>query len=194
MKSSCTPLPVWLNGWKHHLGFVCREVFYYENPDENQFKRLCQKLKVMGASQSDFYTGKLKPEEIAFEILGQLHHIGVGEKEAYYAWIERTEKKFRELALSDHSNWTLVHCDDPLNYIHIHPSRYSKNTIRLKGNILRSAAALLAYEKFSTKAVRDVESINIVRKEYLGMSPLNARHIEGILKTKEFLKASCLNL
>jgi hypothetical protein len=194
MKSSCTPLPVWLNGWKHHLGFVCREIFFYEKLDEENFKQLCKKLKVMGASLSDFYTGKLKPGEIAIEVSDQLKSIGVYEKEAYFGWIKKSEKKFREVTLSDHSLWTLVQSDDRLYYLHIHPSRYSPHTIRLKGNILRSAAALLAYEKFSTKAVRDVESINLVRKEYLGMSPLDARHIEGILKTKEFLKASCLNL
>lgn len=194
MKTSCTPAPVWLNGWKHHLEFVCSEILSFQNIDAEGFKALYLKLKIMGASISDFYIGKLSTSEIADEICVQLKTRNVFDFPTYLKWINASEKKYREVSLSDKSVWTLVECDNPEFYVHIHPSRYSPHAFRVKGNILRTAVALLAYLKFSAKAGYEIETINLVRKEYLHMSPIDERHIAGILKTLEFLEQRCKNL
>lgn len=145
----------------------------------------------MGASLSDFYTGTLSPNEIASEICKELKHLSVFAPLDFKNWIEETAKKFRLVKLSDHSEWTLTQCDDYEYYLHIHPSRYSQNTFRIKGNTLRTAVAMLAYEKFSAKAACDLKTINLVRKEFLHMSPIDERHMEGIVKTIDFLKIRC---
>jgi len=194
VKTSCTPAPVWLNGWKHHLEFVCSEILSFQNIDAEGFKALYLKLKIMGASISDFYIGKLSTSEIADEICVQLKTRNVFDFPTYLKWINASEKKYREVSLSDKSVWTLVECDNPEFYVHIHPSRYSPHAFRVKGNILRTAVALLAYLKFSAKAGYEIETINLVRKEYLHMSPIDERHIAGILKTLEFLEQRCKNL
>jgi hypothetical protein len=191
LKTSCTPAPFWLNGWKHHLEFVCGEIISFKCIGLEDFKKLCLKLKIMGASLSDFYTGTLSPNEIAAEICIELKKLNVFTPLDYKKWIEDTEKKFRIVALSDHSEWTLTQCDDDEYYLHIHPSRYSQNTIRIKGNTLRTAVAMLAYEKFSAEAACDLKTINLVRKEFLHMSPIDARHMDGILKMVDFLKGKC---
>jgi hypothetical protein len=191
VKTSCTPAPVWLNGWKHHLEFVCGEVLLFKCVGLEAFKKVCLKLKIMGASLSDFYTGTLSPNEIAEEICNELKKLKVFAPHDYKNWIEDTEKKFRLVMLSDHSKWTLTQCDDDEYYLHIHPSRYSKHTIRIKGNTLRTAAAMLAYEEFSSEAACNLKTINLVRKEFLHMSPIDERHMEGILRTVDFLKERC---
>ena len=65
MKSSCTTDPVWLNGWKHHLGFVCSEIAKLERADQESFDQFFKGLMIMGSSVYDLYTGLLAPDQIA---------------------------------------------------------------------------------------------------------------------------------
>ncbi|HSV88080.1 MAG TPA: hypothetical protein VLH61_05515 [Bacteroidales bacterium] len=183
MKDSCVPAPFWLNGWKHHMGFLCSELASLPVGEIN-LQSFCKKLKSMGSSVSDLYTGSLSPSTIAGQIGTQLKAIGKFEYLPYQNWIQLSPGKYCEISLSDKSKWTLLTGNEPDFYLHLHPSRYSENTIRVKANLLKSAVAMLAFEKINPVSLQnksDFELINQLRKQFLDLSPVNGKNITGIV-------------
>lgn len=77
--------------------------------------------------------------------------------------------------LSDKSVWTLRFVDKN-NFVHIHPSRYSPNTIRIKANILKTVLCVLLFQD-NLKIMPDIQLINKCRIEYLALSPLRVNNI-----------------
>jgi hypothetical protein len=77
-----------------------------------------------------------------------------------------------ECDLSDCSTWTLRLGIDDTQYIHIHPSRYARHTLRVKAGVLKTAIAFLARQE------KDVSTatVNAVRRE-LDLSPV--KNLEG---------------
>jgi len=196
VKVSCVPAPYWLNGWKHHMGFICSELKAISGGDDKALHSFCSNLKIMGASVSDLYTGGLSPENIAAQVGNQLKGLGTFEYQSYYDWIQESPGGFREITISDSSVWTLLQGKCSYFYLHLHPSRYSEQTIRVKANILKSAVALLACEHMnlgSTHPLQDADKINFLRKEFLGLSPVNIRIKSGIGSLADKLREFSLN-
>lgn len=193
MKTSCTPAPIWLTGWKHHLGVLCRDISCLRNAEQEDFRPFFFKLKMMGSSVSDLYLGALEPREIANEISGQLKAMNVFEKVSFFCWIDLSEMQFREMTVSDESRWTLLKGKEEDFYLHIHPSRYSPHTLRIKTSILKTAVALVASQFRSQNMDVAPDTVNFLRKEYLGLSPVKEDKMKGILGLTQLLLEHCGN-
>ena len=191
MKSSCTTDPVWLNGWKHHLGFVCSEIAKLERADQESFDQFFKGLMIMGSSVSDLYTGLLAPDEIALEISKQLIDMGLYNATPFFRWIDQAEKHNRELSISDGSKWTLLKGKPADFYLHIHPSRHSLYTARIKTTILKSAVALVAYVYAKQENDITALALNRVRKDCLGLPPIKEDHMKHILELAVDLQDRC---
>nr|MEE4176924.1 hypothetical protein [Bacteroides sp.] len=145
----------------------------------------------MGASVSDFYHGAMDTGEIASEITGKLMALNLFEKARFFQWIDHLEIQFRELTVSDGSRWTLLKGKDKVFYLHIHPSRHSLHTLRIKTSILKSAVALVAYEHFFRVMVSSPDTVNFLRMEYLGFSPVKEDQMKGIWGLAQMLRDRC---
>lgn len=134
-------------------------------------------LKSIGNSQLDHYIGNLSPGYIKTDISSVLLSMDITDKEIYVEWLERNGG-FQEITISDGSVWTLRAINKEA-YIHIHPSRYSKNTIRIKANTLKTVICTLLFENRSNFTF-NIKSINRYRETYIGLSPLrlNSNHYE----------------
>ncbi len=181
---SCTEAPIMLNGWKHHHGFLLEQVRRWVKKPEQMFPLFVAKLKMLGESQFDIYTGKLIPEEIVRDVQDKLQGLNVYERAAYCQWIERSPSLFWQISISDGSEWTLRQCDDPVEefYIHIHPSRHSVYTYRLKANPLRTALATLVMANMRQEKPNMV-LLNKLRQEFLGLSPVTKTLAREIFTT-----------
>ncbi len=185
---SCVPPPVMLNGWKHHLGFVISQLRKLEERNPDDFEGFVQKLKMLGGSQFDLYTGSLSPGEIGREALLHLKNNPVLNPDAYKSWLKAGQAGYREAVFSDKSTWTFLEGDDETFFIHIHPSRYSKHSRRVKANNFRSALAVLAYAFFQRREP-GLEMLNYVRHQYLGLPVLPSVFARSILETSRFILA-----
>ncbi len=188
MKSSCTGAPLWLNGWKHHLVFLSREIDRFSGKDEQAFIGFCHQLKRMGRSLSDFYVGKLSPHQIREEVLYLLASKQVVAPEDYDAWLSSGPAFFQEVLLSDHSRWTLLKGKDPEYYIHAHPSRYSPLTLRMNTNHLKTATAWIIWKKTWPGQKGSPQTISMIRSTYLDLSAVNESQMVGITRTIHLLE------
>ncbi len=180
---SCTEPPVMLNGWKHHHAFLLDQVRRWAEKPEQLFPLFVAKLKMLGESQFDIYTGSLSPDEIAGDIMETLKGFNVSEEEAYLQWIERSNQMFWQVSISDGSEWTLRQGDDSEEYyIHIHPARHSKYTRRMKANHLRTALSTLIMANMR-KEKPGMALLNKVRQEFLGLSPVTKPLAKEIFTT-----------
>ncbi len=166
------PPPILLNCWKHHLGFIKSSVKKSVRNPEDAFIFLKNKLLLIGDSQMDLYTGKLSPREISGIILGKLNDWDLLNYEIFRKWI--SEKKFKLISLEDDSVWTLRLGKFKERFVHIHPGRYSPNTIRVKANTLKTATAVLLMKKIMRKEVLTLEEINYVRILTFSAPPLKS--------------------
>ncbi len=180
---SCTAEPVMLNGWKHHLGYLVEQVTRWTKKPEQLFPLFIAKLKLLGDSQFDLYNGRLKPEQIADELTKTLKGFRAFERENYFRWVDSSNQLYWQLTVSDQSEWTMRKGDDENYYIHIHPSRHSKFSQRIKASQLRTALATLVMANMKGEKP-GLQLMNSVRRDYLGMSGLNkqlAREIFAIM-------------
>ena len=145
----------------------------------------------MGTSVSDFYIGSLKPNEIAGEILASLEHCCLLESGPYHKWLEQSGKNFQELSISDDSKWTLLPGKNSEYFLHIHPSRFSSNTLRVKSNLLKTAVAVIVFESICSSGDYSPITINYLRKEFLGLSPIKENQMEGVMKLARYLQNRC---
>ena len=135
------PEPFQFNPLKHHLAFI-RE-FVSENElttDKNAFIR---KVRRIGTSIMDVYSGKLMIEDILDETGSYLKEKKINVPELFADWAGRTVSEFRMTELSDSSQWILKFHDSERRYVHIFPARLSPHTFRVKANTLKSAIAYL---------------------------------------------------
>ncbi len=166
---SCTEAPFMLNGWKHHMGFLAAQIRKWTHKPEQTFPLFVAKLKVLGDSLFDIYTGKLGIDQITAELKEKLVEFNVFGKDAYTRWIESSAQCFWQLIVSDGSEWTMRLGDSEEFYIHIHPARYGLHTERLKANQLRTALATLVLANMRGEQP-DMKTLNRVRQQYLGLS------------------------
>lgn len=191
MINYCSLPPVLFNCWKHHLGFICQQIKNAKPANEQDFADFCVQLKTMGSSLSDLYTGNLNPESISQQVLTQLNNTGKGTHGEYTLWLKKQKGNFREIQLSDMSRWTLLLGDNHEYYVHIHPSRYSANTTRIKTNLLRTAVALLVWEKSLGDNDLLPETINNIRADFLNLSPVDQMQMQGIISTVKLIRQGC---
>lgn len=154
------PKPIAFNCWKHHLGFVrgCLDKQTNYTKSDAFIREIIQ---FIGDSQFDFYIGEQTPLSIANEILSMLEKNSVLALPDYTNWLAEDGSDYRCISISDGSNWTL-RLGQGARYVHIHPSRHSKKTVRVKSSTLKSVYAFLFHYGISEVEI-SIEKINFVR-------------------------------
>ena len=152
------------HSFKHHYLSCFEWVMKNNNKWDNEVDLM---LKSLGSSQLDMYTGGLTVNDIKKEIYSFLNKADLIAKENYAHWINNG---YRELILSDGSTWTLRFLERE-EYVHIHPSRYSAHTLRIKANVLKTVLCTLLFVEDWQKI--DAARINEYRINMLNLSPID---------------------
>jgi hypothetical protein len=164
--------PFNLNCWKHHAGFIAKQI--KKNKNEEELKNISSLLLKLGESRMDLYLGKLEPFELTEFIRKFLKKHKVFEYESYKKWLFSEGKEYRLITLPDKSTWTLRMGNQKENYIHIHPGRYSANTIRVRALTLKTAICVLAIANIYKISTFELKLINDVRKKFLKAAPVKS--------------------
>ena len=173
MKDNCkTSSPFKLNCWKHHAGFIVKQIKQIKN--EEELKTLTSFLLKIGESQMDLYLGKLTPFELTGFTKKFLKENEVFKCESYEQWLFSEGKEYSLITLPDKSTWTLRMGIEKENYIHIHPGRYTVHTIRVRALTLKTAICVMAYINVHKNFSPDLELINNVRKKFLNAAPVKS--------------------
>ncbi len=166
------PEPFLLNCWKHHLNFIrfhLSGLMQDKGAGNDKIKSI---LLQLGRSQMDLYTGNFSPREIAVHVKERLTNINCFEKTSFKTWINSPPEGYKMLPVPDTSVWTL-RMGQENRYIHLHPSRYSNNTIRIKANTLKTLIAL-KWMMHAKNHPLNLEILNTARKEFFGAPPVKS--------------------
>lgn len=153
--------------FKHHIASGLKWL------DANQGKwdeLIGLKLKSLGGSQFDYYIGELSVAQITGEIYSLLVKRELTDEKVYKDWLD-SHGGYYEVALSDSSSWVLRYVNKK-EFIHLHPSRYSKFTLRIKANLLKTVFCTLLFSD-SSKGEFGISNINYFRVQFLGLSAIN---------------------
>lgn len=146
------------NALKHHRGYIHQQIEFATSDT------LPELLKKLGNSQMDIYYGYLSLQGLFEEVL---RHIPVANEAEYLAWLAGA---YKEITLSDTSTWILLEGNVPGQFIHLHPARYSPESMRVKATILKTAIACMVVHPGVTHP--DLDSVNHIRKTILDLSPV----------------------
>lgn len=174
------PSPFLFNTYKHHFEFIREFIHQAKNQalDEEEVKSIFLK---MGRLMIDLYHGNLTPVNISDEIKKHLESIACFEENRYTNFILKSPKKYKTIGLSDGSNWTLLVGRDYERYIHLHPSRGSKHTIRIKAIALKTAICIKVFYDQKLSSNNLVEIANEIRIKYLDEAPIkNEIYTKGL--------------
>ncbi len=160
------PFPVLFNPWKHHAGWVRERIA--DSPD---LDALAEELLVVGTRLMDFYTGPLPLETLADRLTSLLRDLDRLEFPAFRDWLSPTGFGMVEVA-EDGSRWTLRLGDELGRYIHLHPGRYSPNTVRIQANSLKTAVMAHTAARHTGESPTSLTIVNHVRKRYLDLPPV----------------------
>ncbi len=179
--------PILFNAWKHHAGSLRRRIAAVAGPDD--LAVLAQRLIVLGGDLMDLYHGALAPEEIASRVVAQLGRDGRLELEPVRAWLEAAGAYAVVTLPDDESRWVL-RLSPPPRYAHLHPGRYSPQTIRVRAPVLKTAILVLAYVRVHGGDPLDRATLNAARREFLALPPLghDAAGHQGIASVLQLLR------
>ena len=178
------PAPFLFNGLKHHRQII---LDFIKNTKDRKvsMEDITDELKKVGNSMIDLYYGNLSPEMLTNEFMVKLKKERHFLRREYVAHINKAPKKYKNMFISDGSEWTLLVGRDALSYLHIHPSRGSKFTQRV--HAIACKTAILLRILFDAEMVdADLLSLaNKVRRDFLHTSPvkseLGTRRLKNVL-------------
>ena len=163
------PHPVLFNLWKHHAGWVRGRIAGVTPAD---LAPLAAEVVVIGNALMDVYVGPLSPAEIADVLVDRLRADGRFDPDPYREWLD-AGGGYAVLDLpADGSRWTFRLGPVDGRYVHLHPGRYSPNTVRLQATSLKTAVMAHALAAASGRAADDVTVVNEVRTTYLSLPPV----------------------
>ena len=184
------PAPFVFNDLKHHRDSQIERIVdsRLNTPTKDLIN---QQLLRIGNSMIDLYFGPCSVQQICAEISEQLKMIKRFEQDHYMRFLDETKKKYRIMDLNDGSSWTLLIGREDERYLHIHPSRASKYTIRVRATALKTAILLLIYCNIEDLEKDLVNQVNKVRKLFLMESPIkNESYTKGLKRVLQLLKPS----
>jgi hypothetical protein len=160
------------NYLKHHLN---QTIEYYNGRNisfssKKDIKITINELKSLGDNITDIYTGFLTNYCLLHEITNKLK-----ECECYDYIDFRKQFKSRDyfkVNVSDGSSWIIRQGRKTESYIHIHPSRVGINTVRFTANTWKTAIMCYLYKLNSQDFSFDIGTINLLRTNYLELSPI----------------------
>ena len=140
------PEPFLFNPLKHHLGYV-REFINRstEGGFIEDFEDIINRLKHLGTSVMDIYTGPLSVNALCIEIKELLRDNDIINEKDFSVWTGIKTNEFRIITLSDSSKWTLKYHNNETRYVHFFPSRSHSDgsltvaSFRVKSNTLKTA-------------------------------------------------------
>jgi hypothetical protein len=165
-------VPVILNCWKHHAGFIKSKIQEYRQAGKFDFHAFRENLLRIGDSLMDLYLGELPPRKISDYIIKSFTRYNIIDRDRFILWLKEGGKDYREISLKDNSIWTFLAGTQPERYIHIHPSRYSPLTIRVRALTLKSAILYIILDDSGRSLDENLLFLNGIRKEYLHQPPL----------------------
>ncbi|WP_319480114.1 hypothetical protein [uncultured Draconibacterium sp.] len=174
------PLPIQYNPYKHHFHFLLNELTVWQKSDWNVTEKA---LLSIGNNLFDFYLGELTPEQICNSILNYFETKNINTQTAFKNWLGNLE--WKKITLSDESKWLIKRGNQADRYIHIHPAKFSKHTIRVRATTLKTVLTLCVHKiPISDDAEQNLQSVNKHRISYLQLSPIKSLDEEdsGILK------------
>lgn len=139
---------------KHHLPSLKQFVLFNKN---TPVPSILPQIKSLGNSTFDMYIGALDVGSIHDETTQYLTTHLVLEEALYQQWINKHDG-FREFTLSDKTAMTLRYLPQQ-TYIHLHPSRHTHNTLRIKANAMKTALLLHILDYDAT----NINHINKIR-------------------------------
>lgn len=178
-------IPFLYNQLKHHRNFIKSFSNNFSANDPEIFRN---SIKKIGGSVIDLYYGNLASSEITDQITTKLKTNQAFESQQYLNYIRSDEKLFRNVSLSDSSEWTLLYGKDPERYIHIHPARNSNHSVRIRAMALKTALAIKVFFRLEPRSNDFVDIVNKARVDILRESPVkDERNIGGIIKVLDLL-------
>ena len=163
------PEPIAFFAWKHHLNFIVKSIERIPSTiSPSQFDDMFSRIK---GTIFDLYIGDLSPEKISSEIPNFLKQNDIWLYPDYIEWLKVKHAEYQMVTISDGSSWTLRQGKNQRRYVHIHPSRYSVNSLRVKPTTIKTAIAAAIFYPSSLEQIT-TEKINSIRANYLKLSPL----------------------
>ena len=172
---NCEPdKPVQFNCWKHHAGFLKAKITEYHEAGNFDFSSFRNNLMRIGDSLMDLYLGKLSPNEITGTIINIFQKKNITNRDDFIFWLKENGNDYRVIEIDDQSKWTVLLGEQMERYIHIHPSRYSYYTTRIRAITLKSAILFLILCRENCKIEDNLLFLNKIRKDYLNQPPLKS--------------------
>jgi hypothetical protein len=166
------PAPVLFNTWKHHAGAMRQRLRALAQEGPKALVTLPRQLQVIGTELMDLYVGALAPKQIAAKVSAMLQATSTLELDRYKAWLTASGSYSVLTFPEDDTRWVLRLGDESNRYVHVHPVRWSPQTRRVRANVLKTALMVQAHVAVHGGDPYDVARINVVRKEFLGLSPV----------------------
>jgi hypothetical protein len=164
--------PVLFNIWKHHAQALRHRIAETVHAGSPALAELAERLVVIGTQLMDLYTGPLTPAEIGASVVVALQAERRLEWDVYRTWIEGSGGYAVLTFPEDESRWVLRLGDEAEYYVHVHPGRWTPQTRRVRANVLKTAVMALAHSGVHGGSPIDLDRINSVRRDYLGLSPI----------------------
>ena len=169
--------PILFNSLKHHCHALRCFIRKY---DTSRLAGLPALLLTIGDSQMDLYYGNLAEAVICQEVIDYLMAHNALSQPDYRQFL--LPSHYKTIVLSDTSQWILRLGEKENLHVHIHPGRYSPHTVRVKASTLKTATALLIWQKHNP-GTPDTATLNYIRKDVLQLSPV--RNIEDMAALSE---------
>ncbi len=162
------PFPITFNPQKHHFRFLKNEIERWKIMAWEDVK---QELVLIGSNLIDFYLGQLNVTQICNECSSYFQAKNISNEKQFYGWLDGRE--WKKIKLSDQSEWLIRQGNSTERYIHIHPAKFSKHSIRIRAASLKTVIALRVNSvPIKNKANENLGNINEIRKVLLGLSPV----------------------
>jgi hypothetical protein len=169
--NDAVPLPVLLNTWKHHAGWIRWRIGEAVQLGRAGVDALPREMAIVGARLMDLYTGEHTPAAITSQVIELLDRSGHLHFEELAAWLAQ-QGEYSVIELQDSSKWTIRLGPKDGRYLHLHPSRWSPWTMRVQANTLKSAVMAIATARLTGAAATDLALVNEARRKYLGLGPV----------------------
>ncbi|MFV0269528.1 MAG: hypothetical protein ACK5HT_20590 [Draconibacterium sp.] len=180
------PPPITFNPYKHHFRFLLDEVKTWNTPEQ-----INEKLLSIGNNLTDFYLGELSVSNICNECKAYFEKQNIRDQCTFCAWLGKSD--WKKISLSDDSDWLIKKGDQEERYIHLHPAKFSKHTIRVRATTLKTVLALVAASTTKSKSAgRNLLAVNKIRTKILGLSPVKSLYPanSGILRLWNLFEGS----
>ncbi|QIA08624.1 hypothetical protein [Draconibacterium halophilum] len=164
------PIPIQYNPYKHHFRFLLTELVTWQKTDWMETKKA---MLSIGNNLFDFYLGHLTPEQVCQASINYLKSINIFTETDFSKWFNNSG--WKKITLPDESEWLVKKGNNANRYIHIHPAKFSKHTIRVRATTLKTVLTLCVHKiDIKNNAKLDLQAVNQQRVTFLKLSPIKS--------------------